>query len=155
MSYELIHLRQGANAILRTPTSKVLLLRAVSKLAPGWTMPGGLYDPYLDTDVRAACAREINEETGITLEPSAYTELWSSMLRQPIRKLGHTALFREYYFYTTCHEQPVTLSREHDAYAWFPLDVARDVVAHPAARVALDYSLCPPADTSAEVIAVR
>ncbi|MER7244501.1 NUDIX hydrolase [Kribbella sp. NPDC000426] len=64
----------GVKALLRQADGRFLVVRHSYADTRRWALPGGGYKPARETPAEAA-AREIREELGIALPPSAFTVL--------------------------------------------------------------------------------
>jgi len=98
-----------ARALIESEGRVLLVRRAAWDTLPGrWELAGGKVDrgePLLE-----ALAREVEEETGLMLASSRRLST-----REMLSPRGRTV--REYVYAATA-VGTVTLSREHDAYAW-------------------------------------
>lgn len=126
--------RVMAKALVFNGAGKFLIVRRhpASRNRPSqWDLPGGKVEE--GEAHHDAAAREIQEETGITLDPAqlqlvyAYTSM--SEQRNAIRLL--------YMARTTA--DTVTLSHEHDTYQWVTPDEAVDIYDYPAHKQAISY----------------
>lgn len=108
-------LQVGVKAILRNADGDVLVLRRAEEkyagLGGAWDIPGGRIDP--GTSLAENLAREIREETGLTL-----SETPTLIAAQDILK-GDRHVVR--LTYVGAIEGDVTLSPEHTEYRWVSL----------------------------------
>ncbi len=127
-----------AKAVVLNADGHVLLLRRSktdTHRAGHWDFPGGANEP--SEDLIAGVAREVYEETGLTIQQSgltlvyAATEPWAPSNESVTRLL----------FVARCpSESRVTLSFEHDDYKWVDVAQALADFPHPFYGVGLKYA---------------
>jgi 8-oxo-dGTP diphosphatase len=77
----------AADGLIRDGEGRVLMIRRKNPPDPGsWALPGGFVD--VGEDPRDACAREMDEETGLIVEPVRVAGFYGRPDRDP---RGHTA----------------------------------------------------------------
>jgi dATP pyrophosphohydrolase len=117
--------------VIHTPALDVLLLRRVDHAGFWQSVTGSLDGP--DEDLRAACAREVAEETGC-VAPAARYDDWGIEHRYAIfpqwrhRYAAGVTHNTEHVFglcVDACFE-PVLAPREHSAHRWLPWRDAAD-----------------------------
>ena len=109
-----------------------LLLHHIPDHGDHWSFPKGRVDPG-ETSLEQTARREVAEETGITefsLIPgfAAISEYKTNDDRDKIVT----------FFLANAETGEVTLSHEHQAYAWLPYDHARERLTFPATQEILD-----------------
>lgn len=121
---------------------RVLLLREASTHPEGttqgcWGLPGGRIDG-LETPAQAL-AREVRAETGLTvaLGIQVHSGRWSPVIADVVH------LIRGTFYYCPVEGQPaITLSNEHDQYAWADLwDLGAFVMVEPDRTAAVTFFL--------------
>lgn len=95
----------AAVCIIENPQKQVLFLLRSS--APfGWGLPGGKVEP-IDESYKAACIREVFEETGIKISEPEF-------LQECLSENGRKVMV----FKALSKNSDVKLSKEHSAYLW-------------------------------------
>ena len=82
-----------------------------------WDLPGGAVE--LGEDIKAACVREVSEETGIMIEVKDCKTVYA-MTEYVQPTISATFVF----FIAVVHSAPVVLSNEHIEAQWMTLDEA-------------------------------
>ena len=82
-----------------------------------WDLPGGAVES--GEDIKAACVREVSEETGITIEVKDCKTVYA-MTEYVQPTISATFVF----FIAEVHSAPVVLSNEHIEAQWMSLDEA-------------------------------
>jgi len=126
-----------AKTVVLNGDGEVLLLRRsrTDDRRPGeWDFPGGGIEP--GEDLAAGAAREITEESGLTIEPSQLKLLYAA-----------TDLYERYdesvsrlLFAGRIDTGDVQLSFEHDEYKWVEIDTALAEFPHPFYGAGLKYA---------------
>jgi 8-oxo-dGTP pyrophosphatase MutT (NUDIX family) len=100
-------------------------------------LPGGIVDP--GESERDAVVRETKEEAGIELEPREIQLVYARTAFFEAESKSVTKLL----YITHIEETPeVTLSWEHQAYEWVPLENVLQTITHPSFyREAIEYAL--------------
>ncbi len=143
-----VAIRPGVAAIVRDASGRVLLHRR--RVADGWAPPSGAVEP--GEDVQAAVARELAEETGLSVTIERLVGVYSD----PAYQVVHYPDGRDVHFVTCLFLGRVTGgtlvgSDEGLAWGWFPPDaLPPDLL--PYARVWLADAL---AHTDATSLPVR
>lgn len=96
---------------------KVLLVRESTEYVEGsaagkWDVVGGRIEP--DEEVRVGLLREVKEECGLSVEPGVLLGVFDGF--HTMR--GETCHIVRIYFHCKAVHDEVTLSDDHDAYAW-------------------------------------
>jgi ADP-ribose pyrophosphatase YjhB (NUDIX family) len=111
-----MELQVGVKVLLENEEGKYLLLRRSAKKYPEtgeqWDMVGGRIDP--GTTLMENLAREVDEESGLSLEGSPRLVAAQDILRVPGRHVVRLT-------YLGRASGELKLSEEHDAYRWFSL----------------------------------
>lgn len=128
-----------AKAILFNEAGELLLLRR-SKTAPRrpleWDFPGGFVDDG-DESYQAACAREIEEETGLSaLNDQLHLAYTESQIHHFNDKLTDVSWL---YFSGKSNTGTVRLSYEHDDYCWVSLEESLQRIKYDTQLRALRY----------------
>lgn len=115
-------MKRAAKALIRNNQGKILVLyrsQTHPRLAHDLDLPGGLID--YGESVVDGLMREIVEETGVVLDIS----------EQELRHVWRPTLSRRRFIYEVrdAASQPVSISWEHEAYAWL---TDEEFIAHPA-----------------------
>lgn len=117
----------GAKALVHFQ-GKVLLIRESSKYAEGtetgkWDVPGGRIEP--EEKVREGLIREVHEECGLTVMPGELLGVYDGFPR-----IGDTDCHVvRIYFLCEAPSAEVTLSDDHDAFAWVdPTDLGNRIL---------------------------
>jgi 8-oxo-dGTP pyrophosphatase MutT (NUDIX family) len=98
-------------------------------------LPGGMVDPG-ETELDAV-QRELIEETGIELNKSAFTLVYTKIM-----KVSSASVTRNLFIAHVDHTPEVTISWEHAAYKWVSLDGLLEKVAlRPFYKEAVEYSM--------------
>jgi 8-oxo-dGTP pyrophosphatase MutT (NUDIX family) len=117
-----------ARALVESDGRVLLVRRAAWDTLPGrWELPGGKVDR--GERLRVALAREVEEETGLMIARARRLSA-----RDVISPRGRNV--REHVF-TAAAIGTVTLSREHDAYAWVADPAGLDLTDAAAAALSL------------------
>ncbi|MGW1101350.1 NUDIX domain-containing protein [Streptomyces antibioticus] len=108
-----------ADVVAVTPDGQVLLIERDWPPYKGrWALPGGYVDPT-DADSREAAARELDEETGLRLDPEQLHPVgrWDQPGRDPRGRFITDA-----YFAVVPAGTPVTAGDDARSARWWPLD---------------------------------
>jgi 8-oxo-dGTP pyrophosphatase MutT (NUDIX family) len=122
-----------AKVLVINEAGELLVLRRsqTDERRPGqWDLPGGWVDE--GEDMRAAAKRETIEETGIALDECRLV----FALTEVVDKGSGTWLV---FLARTSGRPEVTLSDEHDYFAWMPFEEAVDQFTYPRQRRMLEY----------------
>jgi 8-oxo-dGTP pyrophosphatase MutT (NUDIX family) len=111
-----------------------------SWLAGHWELPGGKVDD--DEDFVAGAAREVLEETGITIMHKNMHIIYG------MTDFGSDGVNRVWQFFTArVATEEVVISEEHSGYQWLPLEEALGIIEHGMTKQVLEhqklYSLYP------------
>lgn len=121
--------------LLNSADNTILVLRR-SKTAPRraleWELPGGHTD--MDEAPTDAVARELQEETGISLEPHSVEIFYAEA-----RVIGNKNMVTLFYIGLTT-SQEVTLSYEHDQFKWLSPEDAIQELTYEKQHQALTYA---------------
>lgn len=106
---------------------KVLLLRESSKYEDGceegkWDVPGGRIEPH--ETMREGLIREVEEESGLTVEPGAVLGAFDGF---PEIK-GEKCHVARVYFLCETKSTEVVLSEDHDMFDWVTPDALGDKI---------------------------
>lgn len=137
----------AAFAAIRNATGQVLLVRRIDD--GNWELPGGRIE--VGETVQRALVREVAEESGITIEPTTLSGVYSDPSHVLVDPDGsiHQQL-------ALCfHAVPAVGDGEHprpdgietDAADWCDLADLADLTMHPAMRLRLDNAVTAPHDT--------
>lgn len=136
-----MHIKTAAKSLVFRTDGKVLLLTRslVDTHAPGrLDFPGG--GVWLGEDMAAAASRELQEETGLHVDPSKFTLLQTHSVID-----RHGDLINRLLFMTMYPEREIHLSHAHTAYEWAELDEAIERFEHffynPAMKLVRDHQL--------------
>ena len=119
------------------PTTEILLLRrAPGRILPGlWQCVSGALED--DDRVALGALRELQEETGFG--PDAIEAFYDLDLVNQFHEPSYDAVLTAAIFAVrVAPDAEPTLSHEHDAARWVPIDVARDDVVWPGYRTAIE-----------------
>ncbi len=123
-----------AKALLVNSQGELLLLRR-SKTAPRrpleWDLPGGLVEE--GEEFGAALSREIEEETGLTLDTHHLDVAYGTTLV----KEGMNVVYL--FFVARTPSETITLSYEHDLWKWVPFQQALKEIKYPLHRELLGH----------------
>lgn len=126
-----------AKAVILNSSGEVLLLRRVKtdQNRPGdWDFPGGGIED--DEDFIAGVAREIAEETGLTIRMSDLRLLYAATQLFEANDESITRLL----FTATLDTATVRLSAEHDEFRWVDIETALTEFPHPFYGAGLRYA---------------
>ena len=126
--------RAVAKAIL-VAGDKILLLRRSAddfRRPLQWDLPGGALDP--GEDVKQACAREVQEEAGITVAVGDFKAIYA-MTEVVEGDVSCTFSF----FRAAIAETEATISHEHSDYKWMTLAEALEVLTYERHQRVLTY----------------
>lgn len=109
-----MELQVGVKVILKNPDGKILLIRRAEEkyASTKWDIPGGRIDP--GSSLRENLAREVMEETGLTMTGEARVIGAQDIFASPERHVVRIT-------YTGTAEGEPTLSEEHTEYRWVTL----------------------------------
>lgn len=122
-------------AIVFDVDGRVLALKrsANDNWSPGeWESAGGKVDD--DEDFVTACARELMEEAGITVDPRDLHIVYTQSFMSTLDNLNRVWL----YFVCRVTNPKVVISEEHEDFKWVSLDEACEIY-DPAQRDAIEY----------------
>lgn len=112
-------LQIGVKVIIRNNSGKFLLLKREQPMhgetEPSWDIPGGRIEP--EEPLHTALAREILEETNLTLDASTQLLAAQDIFVQP--KDLHVV--RLTYLAEITNNETITISHEHSDYNWLSL----------------------------------
>lgn len=119
------------DGILRNREGKFLFIRRKNPPFQGhWALPGGFVD--VGETVEAACARELKEETGLTVVIGRLVGVYSDPGRDP---RGHTVGLA---FACSCKDEAATAGDDAADAAWLTLEEARPL-AFDHEKILMDY----------------
>ena len=121
--------------VLVNSDNKILILKRSDsdEKRPGqWDVPGGHMDP--GELVLGAAARELQEETGIRVEPRRLRMLYALTARR-----GDINVVWLFFTGNSESDQPVALSDEHSDYRWVSLAEAISLIDYDLQKEALSY----------------
>lgn len=125
-------------AVICSSDGKILLLRRHKddENRPGdWDFPGGGVEP--GEDYKAACRREIQEETGILVRPSDLELFYAGSTFDETKKQNKVRLI----FLVKVDHPRVKLSFEHEEFKWIEPKEAIRIFTHPFYNAALKYAV--------------
>lgn len=125
-----------AKSVILNSDGAVLLLRRsqTDTRRPGdWDFPGGVIEP--GEDMAAGAAREIYEESGLTVEPAQLQLVYAAT-----EAFQDTESVTRLLFVGKTVADAIQLSFEHDAYKWVDLDTALQDFPHPFYGAGLRYA---------------
>lgn len=135
--------RVVSKAVLFDESGKVLLIRRSStdvRRPLQWDVPGGAVDE--GEDYVAGASREINEETGLNLDPNNLHLVYST---SDMTDKGNVVWI---YFVARVNNFVPVLSSEHDDYQWVELKEVFDMLEYDRQITAIRYmekhGLIPP-----------
>ncbi|WP_274036711.1 NUDIX hydrolase [Streptomyces sp. MMBL 11-1] len=121
-----------ADVVAVTPDGQVLLIERDWPPYKGrWALPGGYVDPT-DADSREAAARELEEETGLRLDPEQLQPVgrWDQPGRDPRGRFITDA-----YLAVVPTGTPVTAGDDARSARWWPLDSLPEPLAFDHAEI--------------------
>jgi len=125
-----------AKTVVLNDRDEVLLLRrsATDTRRPGeWDFPGGGIEP--GEDLAEGAAREIAEESGLTIEPTQLKLIYAATELFPGRESVTRLLFA-----SRIETGDVQLSFEHDEFRWVDIETALTEFPHPFYGAGLKYA---------------
>lgn len=103
------------DAILVSPQNTVLLIeRGREPYCGAWALPGGFIN--MDEELECACQRELQEETGITVEGLRQFKAYGGVNRDP----RHRTISIVFYAFTNSELVPLAGDDAANA-GWFPI----------------------------------
>ncbi|SDR47429.1 NUDIX domain-containing protein [Pseudovibrio sp. Tun.PSC04-5.I4] len=115
-----------------TEEPQVLLLRRINRPAGTWSQIAGSIEEN-ETAWQAAL-REVKEEVGISL-----TELWSADICEQFYVAAKNSIeILPVFLARISRDTPLVLNDEHDAYQWFSIDDAKELVSFAGQRCILE-----------------
>lgn len=115
----MITLRMISTALLMNEHNELLMMKRSLKrtLSPGlWAAVGGHLEPYELNNPRAACLREIMEETGITED-----EISGLRMQYILLRLNKTEIRQQFFYIGRTNQNPKFNTDEGELH-WIPRD---------------------------------
>lgn len=128
--------RSGTNALLINEGHLLVIETANGHRQ----LPGGTFDEQHDVSIAAGCSREIREETGVAIAPEKLQLIWAVTRKTIPLKIGHTALFSEYYYAGRTSATDVVLEAAGQAAIWLEPLAAKAHVTSDLDRTAIEVA---------------
>ena len=109
-----------AAVVLTPPLTEVLLIQRSKPPAVGkWTLPGGTLE--LGEMLRPACAREVKEETGISIDPVGIVKVVERIERTAAGGIAFHYVIVDFWAVVAERSKPVAATDATQA-TWHPID---------------------------------
>jgi 8-oxo-dGTP pyrophosphatase MutT (NUDIX family) len=129
--------KPATSAVVTNTKGEILLQHRADNLQ--WGLPGGGLEP--GESVAQCVVREVNEETGLDVQPQYLIGIYSDPTRIVAYSDGEVRQQFSMCFYCTLLGGEITVSDESTEVGFFPLDTLDDLHLSPSIQLRIDHYL--------------